>query len=71
MLHLQKQLRMEVDDTFSWNIIIKKILIITFTFDITTIVMKTSLNEMFLMRWCSFQILIFDIEMYMEDKTKT
>jgi len=49
MLHLQKQLRMEVDDTFSWNIIIKQNLIITSTFDIATIVMTTSLNEMFLM----------------------
>jgi hypothetical protein len=49
MLHLQKQLRMEVGDTFSWNIIIKQKLTITFTFDKTTIVMTTSLNEMFLM----------------------
>lgn len=48
MLHLQKQLRMEVDDTFSWNIIVKKNLIITSTFDISIIVMTTSLNEMFL-----------------------
>jgi hypothetical protein len=46
MLHLQKQLRMEV---FSCNIIIKQILIITSTFDIAIIVMTTSLNEMFLM----------------------
>jgi Ni/Fe-hydrogenase subunit HybB-like protein len=49
MLHLQKQLIMEVDDTFSWNIIIKQNLIITSIFDITTIMMTTSLNEMFLM----------------------
>jgi hypothetical protein len=40
---------MEVGDTFSWNIIIKQNLTLAFTSDITTIVMTTSLNEIFLM----------------------